>query len=87
VVNHVFHRHGERGVVAQNDIAQRIADEKDVDVAFVQDGRHAEVVGRQHGDFFTLRFHLLDVQNGFSVDLCLRAHDFAPFSIPRISLA
>jgi len=86
VVQHVLHRHGEGAVVAENDHAQRIPHEDDVDAGLVHGRRRGVVVGGQHGEALALFFHLPDCRRGNPRDLDLCAHPFRPpFSMARIA--
>ncbi len=52
VVGDVRHRHRQGGVMALNDIAQRIADEQAFDAGAVEQTGKAGIVGGKHDDLF-----------------------------------
>ena len=62
VDDHLVHRDGHGGVIAQHHHAQRIADEDQIDAGFVDGERAGIVVGGDHGDGFAALF--LGVQGG-----------------------
>ncbi len=50
VVDHLGHRHADRGLVAEHDLADRVADEQQRDPGLVEQLRRRVVVGGQHRD-------------------------------------
>ena len=49
MVYHVVYGHGQRVLVAQHDVAQRVADQNHVDTGLVYRACRMVVVGREHG--------------------------------------
>ena len=64
VVDHLGHRHPDRGLVAEHDLAERIADEQERDAGLVEDLRGRVVVGGQHRDARAVGVQLGDVDDG-----------------------
>ena len=58
VVRHLFEGHRERGVVALDDHAERVADEQHVGAAFIEEPPERRVVRGQDGDLLASLFHL-----------------------------
>ena len=79
VIDHVIQRHRQRRVVAEHDIAERIADQNGVHARFLgQPGRRIVVRGH-HGDRDSVLFHLQPFRHG----KCLHAAWSLPFAAER----
>ena len=68
VVNHVIHGHGDRTVIAEDNITQAVADQDDGNAATINDFSGGIIVSSEHGDFLAVLFHLADVINGNAFD-------------------
>ncbi len=84
VVDHLVHGHGDRVLVPQDDHAQGVPDQDEVDPGLVQDRRRGEIVGRQADD---LRAGGLPGPEGGDGDALTSQVSgmFRPFSPPRLA--
>ena len=57
VMPHVGNRHRGGVRVAEDDHAERVSHEDDIDTAFIEEARRRVVISRERGDLFTARFH------------------------------
>ena len=64
VADHVVHRHRYGRRIAEDDHAERIADEDDVDAGLCDEARERRVVCRHHRDALAVAFHRDEVGNG-----------------------
>ena len=58
VIDHVLQAHRRRRAAALQHVAQRIADQQDVDAGLVQHAREGRVVAGQHRDLLAAGVHL-----------------------------
>ena len=63
VMDHLVHRHRQRGRVAQHHHAETVAHQQDRNAGLVEDLSAQEVVGGEHGETAAFVFETLDVQH------------------------
>ena len=61
VVQHLVHGHGDRGVVAEDDVAEAVADEDERDAGLFDEAGGRVVVGGDHDDLLAASLHRLEV--------------------------
>ena len=69
VVEHVVERHGERGVVAEHDVAEAVANEDDGDACLVHEPGHRVVVGGHADDGLARLLHLHELRGAYPHEL------------------
>src|SRR5688572_710765 len=74
-MDHLVHRHGDGGVVAQHHHAKRVADEQDRNARIIEDLRRQVVVCGEHGKALAAVLEALQVMDGQGTCASVDAHD------------
>jgi hypothetical protein len=69
VVDHVFERYGDRGVVAEDNLAKRISDQHNVGAAFIDKAAEEIVVRGETNDLVTALLHLEQIADSHAMRL------------------
>ena len=75
VIEHILHRHRQRGLFTLYHHTERVADQYDIDARLLQQLREAGIIGCQAGDLLAILLHLREPTYGYFLSaICLRTH-------------